>query len=174
MTPAASPVRGFDRRILFAVIVVVMVIIDQIIKAWARHTFSVNLNAMQGAPFPGVFEFTLTYNQGVAFGMFQGHGVWLTPIAVLMSGGAAYYSIKNRNEPVITHVALGLLAAGSLGNLYDRLVAQRVTDMFYFRLINFPVFNFADSCITVAAVLFIGSVIFDGGKKPVASPSRAE
>ena len=50
---------------------------------------------------------------------------------------------------------MGLLASGALGNLYDRVVNGRVTDMFYARIIDFPVFNVADSCITVATVLLI-------------------
>ena len=50
---------------------------------------------------------------------------------------------------------MGLLASGAIGNLYDRIVNGRVTDMFYFRSINFPVFNVADSCITVATILLI-------------------
>lgn len=145
-----------DHRIVFVGVLVLLFVIDQVVKAWARHTFAVNLNAMHGAPFPGVFELTLTYNEGVAFGMFQGHGVMLTPIAVLMAGGAGYYSFKSAKEPLVTHIALALLASGALGNLYDRLVLGHVTDMFFFRLINFPVFNVADSCITVSAILLIG------------------
>lgn len=50
-------------------------------------------------------------------------------------------------------VTLGMLAAGAIGNLIDRLWMGKVTDMFWFRLINFPVFNVADACITVSAIL---------------------
>ena len=50
---------------------------------------------------------------------------------------------------------MGLLAAGALGNLYDRLVFGKVRDMFETRFVEFPVFNWADSCITVATAILI-------------------
>ena len=124
------PVR--DNRRLFWIIAVVAIILDQAIKAWARHAFADNLAALHSGPFPGFFEFTLTYNEGIAFGMFQGHGVFLAPVAVLMSGGAMWYSHRHPRDPILAHVAMGLLAAGALGNLYDRVMYGKVTDMFYF------------------------------------------
>lgn len=156
---------AFDRRILFWVMLVLMLVVDQLVKAWARHTFGNNLNALGGAPFPGVFEFTLTFNEGIAFGLFQGRGILLTPVAIFMAGGAMFYCLRHPREHVITHIAMGLLASGALGNLYDRLFLKHVTDMFYFRLINFPVFNVADACITVSAVLLIGTWVFDAMKQ---------
>ncbi len=106
-------------------------------------------------PWPGVFEITLNYNEGIAFGLMQGAGVLMAPIAVAIAGAAGWYSIRHPREAPLSHIAMGLLAAGALGNLVDRLVFRRVTDMFYFRPINFPVFNLADACITVATVLLL-------------------
>lgn len=144
-----------DFRWVFAAVSIGMILLDQLVKLWARQTFSSNLAALQGKPFPGVFEFTLTYNRGIAFGLLQGHGVMLTPVAILMAGMAAFYAYKVPRGHLGVQVAMGLLAAGALGNLYDRVFEGRVTDIFYFRLINFPVFNIADACITVAAILLV-------------------
>lgn len=155
-----------DNRALFWVIVILAVVVDQVVKAWARHVFKDNLAALHGLPFPKFFELTLTYNEGIAFGMFQGHGVFLAPVAVLMSGGAVYYSVRHPRDPKLSHVAVGLLAAGALGNLVDRILNGKVTDMFYFRAINFPVFNVADSCITVAAILLIYLWSMEAMSKP--------
>ena len=162
------PVR--DNRRLFWIISLVAVVLDQAIKAWARHVFHDNLSALSGGPFPRYFEFTLTYNEGIAFGMFQGHGVFLAPVAILMSGGAVWYSVRHPRDPALAHVAMGLLAAGALGNLYDRLAYGKVTDMFYVRAINFPVFNVADSCITIAAILLIYLWSVEAMVKPKPSP----
>lgn len=165
--PAAKTAR--DYRWLFPVIVIVMVVLDQIIKAWARHTFGNNLAALGGWPFPGVFEITLTYNKGIAFGMLQGAGVLLTPVAILMAGLAGFYSFKVPKGHILVHIAMGLLAAGALGNLYDRIFQGKVTDLFYFRAINFPVFNLADACITVSAIMLMiiwGAESFRSSEEP--------
>ena len=108
-----------------------------------------------GKPWPGIFELTLTYNQGIAFGMFDGHGKFLSPIAIIIAAGATWYSLKHPDESWPSHLAMGLIGAGSIGNLIDRVWLGKVTDMFWFRLINFPVFNVADSCITVAVCILI-------------------
>ena len=163
-----------DNRRLFWIIAIVALVLDQAIKSWARHVFEHNLAVLSGAPFPKFFEFTLTTNQGIAFGMFQGHGVYLAPVAILMSGGAMWYSFRHPRDPALAQVAMGLLAAGALGNLYDRVVYGKVTDMFYFRAINFPVFNVADSCITIAAILLIYLWSVEAMVKPKPASPPAE
>jgi len=106
-------------------------------------------------PWPGVFEITLSYNKGVAFGMLQGFGVYMAPIAIAIAIVTGIYSYRNAKESMWVHVSLSLIASGAVGNLYDRLVFGRVTDMFYFRPIDFPVFNVADSCITVGTAILV-------------------
>jgi len=115
-------------------------------------------------PWPGVFEITLSYNKGVAFGMLQGFGVYMAPIAIVIAIITALYSYRNPKESMWVHVALSLIASGAVGNLYDRLVLGRVTDMFYFRLIDFPVFNVADSCITVGTAILLVRGLWDAVK----------
>ena len=111
--------------------------------------------SLHGLPWPGIFEFKLTYNEGVAFGFFQGAGRFLSPVAIAIAIGAGWYAVRHPKEGTMTQVAMGLLASGALGNLYDRMVLGRVTDMFWIRLIDFPVFNIADTCITFATILLI-------------------
>ncbi|HEY3783409.1 MAG TPA: signal peptidase II [Fimbriimonadaceae bacterium] len=145
--------KRLDWRLVFWFLFVVLILADQIIKLWARGHFNGEGQAM--TVIPNVFDLTLTYNKGIAFGMFQGFGGLLAPVAVAIAAGAIYYSMKNRKESPWVHTAMALLAAGALGNLYDRVVNGKVTDMFHFRAFEFPVFNLADSCITVAAVILI-------------------
>lgn len=150
-------------RVLFWGIFFGLLAIDQIVKFWVRSAF----NEHGGyALWPNVFELTLTYNKGIAFGQFQGMGVYLSPIAILIAGAAAVYSHKNPKENTWVHVAMGLLASGALGNLYDRLFHGKVTDMFWFRAIDFPVFNVADACISVAAAILIVRWSFESLNKP--------
>lgn len=150
----------FSYRWLYLSTFIFFLILDQVVKAWVRA--NLNLHQSPGYPWPGVFEITLTYNKGIAFGMYQGLGIIFTPIALLMTLFSFFYSYKRPSAPGLLHFALGLLSAGAIGNLIDRLWFGKVTDMFWFRLINFPVFNVADACVTVAAVLLGYYWIFDG------------
>jgi signal peptidase II len=128
----------------FLITLIAMLAVDQLVKAWVRSSIPIH-GSIGGVPLPGIFELTLTYNKGIAFGLFQGRATLMTPIAIAISGGATWYSWKHADEKVITHISMGLLASGALGNLYDRLFDPHgVTDMFWFRAINFPVFNVAD------------------------------
>ena len=75
--------------------------------------------------------------------------IWVAAGGIFLLAGA----VKGVVGMGLPTVAMGLLASGALGNLYDRLFDRRgVTDMFWFRAINFPVFNVADACITVATI----------------------
>lgn len=142
-------------RWLFWCLFLSLLVADQLVKIWSRNAAG-DIPGHTFAPlWPGVFELTLTFNEGVAFGMFQGKAIFLTPIAILIAAGAAIYSWKHPKESLSVHAGMALVASGALGNLYDRLIHGRVTDMFHIRAINFPVFNIADICITLGAATLI-------------------
>jgi signal peptidase II len=164
-----------------------MLITDQLVKWWARTAAQGTEGRSIAAWWPGVFELKLIYNEGVAFGQLQGWGIWLTPVAVGIAVGAALYSFKHKDDPVSVHVTMALLAGGAIGNLIDRVAFGRVTDMFWIRAIDFPVFNVADMCISAAGTLLVLSAIADmfhkkedtdpepepsvaDGRKPIAEP----
>ena len=157
-------------RLVFWGLLVGMIVLDQATKVWARYAADFTERKTILALWPDVFELTLVYNRGIAFGLFQGAGVFLAPVAITIAIGAIWYNFKHPKDPMWGHVAASLLAAGALGNLYDRLVHGQVTDMFWIRAIDFPVFNIADACITVAAGLMILSWVRDAFK----SSSRAQ
>jgi signal peptidase II len=135
------------------VLLISMLAVDQAIKYWAQAHLAPG--QWSPWPWPGVLELRLTHNQGIAFGLAQGKGGWFTPIALLISFGSAWYSWKHPRDTGWLHTAMALLAAGALGNLYDRVKFGYVRDMFATRFIDFPVFNWADACITVATVILI-------------------
>ena len=140
---------------LFLLTSISLLVLDQLVKWWARAAAEGVEGRSIHSLWTGVFELKLVYNQGVAFGMLQGKGVYLAPIALIITAFAVYYSYKHKDEPKSHHVVLALLASGAVGNLIDRLAMGKVTDMFWFRLINFPVFNIADICISVAGAAFL-------------------
>lgn len=158
---------------LFLTITISFLIADQVVKHFSRLVTEGVEGRTISPLIPGIFELKLVYNHGVAFGMFQGGGIWLTPIAIIISALATYYSFKTPNEPKINHVTMALLASGAIGNLIDRLIFGKVTDMFWFRLIDFPVFNIADICISIAGALFILTAIKESIQAKKTPPATA-
>ncbi|MBL8047045.1 MAG: signal peptidase II [Chthonomonas sp.] len=161
------------RARLFLVISLLFLVLDQVVKAWARGRFQ--LHESPGFPWPGVFEFTLVYNQGIAFGMMKGMSILFTPVAIAIVVMAYRFVANHPGERVFVHVAAGLVAAGAVGNMIDRIWLGKVTDMFWARFINFPVFNVADVCITIGAVLFGIRFVFERAfaPTPLANPEVA-
>ncbi len=68
---------------------------------------------------------------------------------------------------------LGLILAGALGNLYDRVVFNGVRDFLYFYLIDWPVFNVADCCLVCGAFLLLGQA-FLGNRAATDAPAPSE
>ncbi len=161
------------RPYLFLVLAVSMLLLDQFVKLWVMNAIPQG-GSIHGYPLPGFFELTLQYNKGIAFGFLQGKGKLLSPIAIAIAIGTAWYSFRHPKEAFITHIAMALLAAGALGNLIDRIFRDRVTDMFWFRKINFPVFNVADSCITIATIFLILTWFSASEQTKKAQPAIAE
>jgi signal peptidase II len=122
-----------------------LIALDQLTKALARA------NMAEGefiTVIPRLLDFTLVYNQGIAFGLLQGMGLWLAPVAVIMSLFAYWLYIRREPNDRLQGVVGILIAGGAIGNLIDRIAMQKVTDFLNIKII--PVFNFADIYITVA------------------------
>ncbi len=159
-------------RLTFWVMFVGLLAADQIVKWLMRANFAENQSATL---IPHVLDLRLTFNKGIAFGQLQGYGVYLAPIAIIIAVGAAMYTYRQPKENGWIHAAMGLLASGALGNMIDRVFLGRVTDMFETRFIQFPVFNIADACITIAAAILVVKWGLEGlQKEPVDKPVETE
>ena len=146
---------------LFGGLAIGLLVLDQLTKYWARHAAEFTEGRTIFPLWPGVFELKLVFNKGIAFGMLQGGGILLAPIAIIIGAAATYYSFRQLRTATLIHVTMALLVSGAIGNLIDRLVMGKVTDMFWIRVINFPVFNVADICITVAGFLLAGTSLME-------------
>lgn len=93
------------------------------------------------------------YNSGAAFGMFQGAGLLFTVLAIVVSGLILYYYPRIRAEDWILRLAMWLQLGGAIGNLIDRLTLGQVTD--FISIGTFPVFNIADSSITISVIVLL-------------------
>ncbi len=95
------------------------------------------------------------WNTGVAFGMLQGMNLVFIILACMVSLGIIYYYTLVPADDKWLRAALILELGGAVGNLVDRIRYGHVVD--FVSVGNFPVFNVADSCITIGVfVLLIG------------------
>lgn len=110
----------------------------------------------------GVFELLYIENRGAAFGMLQGKLLFFLLIAVVVLAGAVFAVVRMpaTRKYLPLHLIAMFLSAGAVGNMIDRFTRGYVVDFFYFKLINFPVFNVADIYVTVSMFVFILLFLF--------------
>ncbi|OGW82344.1 MAG: signal peptidase II [Omnitrophica bacterium RIFCSPLOWO2_12_FULL_44_17] len=100
------------------------------------------------------FHFTYVENTGIAFGLLQEHsGFLLIFISLSVLAILAFASYFTRREIFIKRIAYGFILGGAIGNLTDRIRFGYVVDFLDFRI--WPVFNLADSFITIGVCLFL-------------------
>ena len=153
MTPVSR--RAFYALALF------IVVLDQVTKAWLRATLPLGASVPL---WPGVFHLTHTQNRGAAFSLLEGRTPLLA-VAALVVVGVIIFAIERRGArasrlPLSLILALALPLGGALGNFVDRVRLGYVTDMFDATVINFPVFNVADSAITVGIAVLLWRTLF--------------
>ena len=135
-----------------------LVAIDLITKKYVYGACETNgkINIIEG-----VLSFTAVKNTGAGFGIFSDKTMLLTVISLICSVVLflfIFYSYNYKN--LWLRSALILILAGAVGNIVDRFALGYVRDFIYFELINFAVFNFADSCLTVGTIVLVIYIIF--------------
>ena len=143
--------------LLFVSVVVITTGLDRAAKIAACKYLSLGRSI---PAIPGIFHITLVFNKGAAFGLFQGGEVlFVSAAAIVIVLGAAFLIIKRPSEAGI-YLISGLFIGGAIGNLFDRIAYGAVIDFIDLRV--WPVFNIADSAITVGAVLLGWRALFGG------------
>lgn len=110
----------------------------------------------------GVFELLYSENRGAAFGIMQGKQgfFFLVAAAVIVVVLLAFYRLPSGGRYLPLYGCMVLLASGAAGNLIDRVFRGFVVDFFYFKLIDFPIFNVADCYVVVSACFLILLTVF--------------
>ncbi len=109
---------------------------------------------------PDFFSLVNVTNTGAAFGSFRGNNTFFIVISIVALVVVAILLVRSRRPDAWRDLSLALLLAGIFGNVTDRLLYGHVIDFLLFNLhIRYadpwPAFNVADSCISIAVVLFI-------------------
>jgi len=123
---------------------------------------------------PGFFNLVHVYNTGAAFGMMKDNNLFFVIISGIALVVIAVLCYRGVFADSLSKVGAALLVSGILGNLTDRILHGHVIDFLDFILPwygRWPAFNIADSCIFVAAGLFILSSLLDGKRAPNAQGS---
>jgi signal peptidase II len=162
--------------VVFAVILVATLAVDQGSKVWARTLPVMPSGCAQpedlvafhcaGVPQPvvdGFWDWELAYNPGAAFSTFAsftgltGMKVILSLIAVLALVGITVLALRAAPDERIKRLAYALIAGGALGNLVDRLRDGAVTDFVRWRIHDhrWPIFNLADAALLVGVIVLM-------------------
>lgn len=168
-------------------ITLLVVLFDQITKILVKGAAPLGIHGMPyGSSFPFIDDIVrITYieNPGIAFGInFPALKVFFSMFSIVASAAILWYLRKNVHRlSAGERVALSLILGGAVGNLIDRVfygVIYGTQPLFYGRVVDFvdfgwhhnmfPVFNVADSAVTVGVLLLLILMMFR--KQPVAGP----
>lgn len=143
------------KAVIGMILSVVLIVIDQMTKLMAIHGL---MNQQPFVILDGIFELHYLENRGAAFGILQGKKAFFIIFTILVLAFIAYIYLKRIPDEKKFRLLDGiciLFFAGALGNFIDRVFRNYVVDFFYFKMIDFPIFNVADIYVTVAAFAMI-------------------
>ena len=102
-----------------------------------------------------VLHLTYVENPGAAFGMMKDARWLFMSVSTVAIIGLLVYLFVKKTHSILENTALCFIIGGGIGNMIDRVALGYVVDMIDFRLINFAVFNVADSFVCVGAGLLM-------------------
>ena len=142
--------------ILFVILLVVLDQASKIYLTLVNKTSPIDLEVIRG-----FFRITYTCNDGAAFSILKGKRVFFIIMTIVVVFLIVYYLLKNKVYWVEKYSLL-LIISGAVGNLIDRIMYGYVIDFLDFIIFgyDFPVFNIADSFITIGAIGLIVSILF--------------
>ncbi|MDD5465879.1 MAG: signal peptidase II [Candidatus Omnitrophica bacterium] len=136
------------------IIIASVIFLDQFIKFLAVSSLQLNTPVVLIKNF---LNLTLVHNRGAAFGLFQNQLLMFVLISIFAIA-LILLNLKDKKNSFVFKLSLSLILGGAIGNLIDRLRFGFVIDFLDLRV--WPVFNLADSAITIAAVLLTWELLF--------------
>ena len=159
---------GMNVLILSAIIVIA----DQATKLMVKGRFELRDSVSVIGDF---FRLTYIENPGMAFGIQLGSPAFFTAFASIASVIIFVYLYRIRQEKFISRFALAIILGGAVGNLIDRFAYGQVVDFLDFGIgdTRWPIFNIADSSVTVGMILLLSVVLFEK-ETVVEDPANAD
>lgn len=153
---STSSKRRLPKLIGYLCLMVALVVIDQWTKAVVLRDLA---GGRVVTPLPGILQFRYVENTGAAFSVLTGRTMFLAVITALVLCIATGLLVFEKIPGILNQVSVLLMVAGGLGNLIDRVSRHYVVDFIEVLFTRFAVFNFADCCVTIGAVILILSTI---------------
>jgi len=146
-------------RIKHLLLFIILIIIDQASKFWVK---TVLMNQEPISIIRGVLKLQYLENKGAVWGIMSGKVDFLRILTfiILLVIVFFFFKIPNEKKYNVLKIISVFILAGAVGNLIDRIYLGYVVDFIYFELINFPIFNIADSYLTVSSVLLLLLALF--------------
>ena len=146
---------------------ILLIAVDQFTKYWAKTILK------EKGPFsiiPKVFKLQYHENNGAVWGILSGRMSFLIILTLVLMLLLTYFYLRIPTGKRYTPIRLIwiFIMAGAIGNFIDRISLGYVVDFIYFELIDFPIFNFADMCLTVSCALLVVLVLFYYKEKDLA------
>ena len=158
----------FRKNILWLAVTALVIVIDQFTKRLAV----ILLQPVPTVPlWQDILHLTYVENTGASFGMLKDKRWVFMVTSTILIAAIVIYLLRCKEIPPLLGVSLGMILGGGIGNMIDRVALGYVVDFIDFRAIHFAVFNGADSCITVGAVILFFYVMRSesGGRKNAAA-----
>lgn len=166
-----------NRSYIISALIVSVVVLDQSSKFIVKKL----MNIRDSIDILGnYFQFTYIENPGMAFGFQLENKILFTLLSIVAAIVVFIYLYRMRNEKMMLVIALSFIMGGAIGNLIDRLFYGRVVDfldfeffdisipqfdiLFFsfpgFELTRWPIFNIADSCVTIGMIIISWMIFF--------------
>ncbi len=139
-------------------IFIFFIAMDQLSKSLAVNMLG-QVGAVQSF-IPHFIRFEYRENTGMAWGLLPNARVYFIIVTLILAAFLVFLLVRYRKLlPKLSKVALTVILSGAIGNLIDRIFLGYVRDFIAFDFIEFPVFNIADCCVTIGAVLLAVSLL---------------
>lgn len=153
-----------EESYVYYLVAILIVILDQLSKWWIVQEMAI------GERIPIIENFlyiTSHRNQGAAWGILQGQMTFFYIVTIIVVIFVVYHIQKYGKENPFFGYTMAIVLGGAIGNFIDRLFRKEVVDFIdvYPFGYNFPIFNVADSALTIGVLLMIIYILFIEGKQ---------
>ena len=149
---------SIKKYVFFSIIIALGIVIDQLTKILAVHF----LKPVSTVPIiKNVIHLTYVENRGAAFGMLTDSRWVFMLVSTVAILGMLFFLYSGMAGSRLYEISVAMIISGGIGNMIDRTLLGYVVDMIDFRLIDFAVFNGADSFVCVGAGILILALILD-------------
>ena len=151
--------KGHLTEVFALILAAFLVIADQVTKSVIADSFYLGETV---AVIPRVLNFTYIHNRGAVFGILKDHPWVFNSATIICVAVALVLLVLGKIKKKMYIWATGLIIAGGIGNMIDRLSLKYVVDFIEVKFIYFPyIFNIADCCVVIGCSLIALQLIIE-------------